>query len=154
MNRLTGVANVVVRGLPSIAAFHAKYANTRTCRAFHYPTQWLTTRYQSQITCLLGELASLDAEGAARGDAEGERGRQPTPFNKEKFISRCLRSPDQTSLIKVPRREEGCEEDEEQKKDRIDAMRENIAANMERILDKYCMPLFCIPRTKILCFVC
>lgn len=132
------IANVVVRGLPSIAAFHAKYANTRTCRAFHYPTQWLTTRYQSQITCLLGELASLDAEGAARGDAEGERGRQPTPFNKEKFISRCLRSPDQTSLIKVPRREEGCEEDEEQKKDRIDAMRENIAANMERILDKYC----------------
>lgn len=141
-----GIENVVVRGLPSIAAFHAKYANTRTCRAFHYPTQWLTTRYQSQITCLLGAIASLDAEGAASGDTEGERGRQPAPFDKEKFISRCLRSPDQTSLIHVPEREDGCEEDEEQKKDRIDAMRENLAANMERTFDKYCMLLFCISR--------
>ncbi|KAI1188670.1 hypothetical protein F5B17DRAFT_451523 [Nemania serpens] len=132
------IDKVVVRGLPSIAAFHAKYANTRTCRAFHYPTQWLTTRYQSQITCLLGAIASLDAEGAARGGVEGERGRQPTPFDKENFISRCLRSPDQTSLIQVPTREEGCEEDEVQKKNRIDAMRENLAANLERLLDKYC----------------
>ncbi|KAI1113049.1 hypothetical protein F5Y14DRAFT_235103 [Nemania sp. NC0429] len=132
------IDRVVVRGLPSIAAFHTKYANTRTCRAFHYPTQWLTTRYQSQITCLLGAIASLDAEGATSRDAEGKGGRQPAPFDKEKFISRCLRSPDQTSLIQVPSKEDGCEEDEEQKRDRIDAMRENLAANLERLFDKYC----------------
>ncbi|KAI0114542.1 hypothetical protein GGR51DRAFT_577587 [Nemania sp. FL0031] len=132
------VEKVVVKGLPWIAAFHAKYANTRTCRAFHFLTQRLTTLYQCQLTCLLGALVNLDAESATGAETQGENGRQPVPFDTEKFISRCLRSPDQASLLQVPRRDDGCEEDEEQKRDRIDAMRENLVANIESIFDKYC----------------
>ncbi|KAI1126456.1 hypothetical protein F5Y10DRAFT_267119 [Nemania abortiva] len=132
------VEKVAVRGFPLIAAFHARYANTRTCRAFHFLTQRLTTLYQCQLTCLLGALMDLDAESATRGEAQGENGRQRVPFDTEKFVSRCLRSPDQASLLQIPNIDDGCEENEEQKKDRIDAMRENLVANMERIFDKYC----------------
>ncbi|KAI1751269.1 hypothetical protein F4782DRAFT_187201 [Xylaria castorea] len=128
---------VTVKGFPSIAAFHTNFANTRICRAFVAVTQRLMTIYQCQLTCLLGALVDLDAEGATQSEASGERGCQPTPFDKEKFISRCLRSPDQISLVQVPTRDEGNEEDDEQKKERIDAARENLIANIERIFDKY-----------------
>ncbi|KAI8945272.1 hypothetical protein F4801DRAFT_139371 [Xylaria longipes] len=127
------VEKVTVRGFPSIAAFHANYPNTRICRAFVMLTQTLSTRYQYQLTCLLGALADLDAEGAIKGEASGDKGSQPVPLDKERFISRCLRSPDQISLVQVRTRDDGCEEDEEQKKERIDAERENIFANIERI---------------------
>lgn len=88
----------------------------------------------------------LDAEGAITSELSGEQGSQPTPFDKEKFILRCLRSPDQISLVRVPTRDEGSEEDAEQKKERIDASRENLIANVERIVDNYRMslPLSCI----------
>lgn len=130
------------RGFPTIAAFHAKYANTRTCRAFHFLTQRLTTLYQCQLTCLLGALVNLDVEGATTIGVQGEDGSQPALFDTDKFISRCLQSPDQVSLVQAPARGSSiCEEDEQQKKDRIDAMRENLVANIERIFDKYCMSL-------------
>ncbi|TRX97137.1 hypothetical protein FHL15_001931 [Xylaria flabelliformis] len=131
---------VTVKGFPSIAAFHTKYANTRICRAFDAVTQRLMTIYQCQLTCLLGALVDLDAEIATRSETSGQQGSQPTPFDKEKFISRCLRSPDQISLVRVPTRDGGNErneEDDEQKKQRIDVARENLIANIERIFDKY-----------------
>ncbi|KAI1156363.1 hypothetical protein F4825DRAFT_446552 [Nemania diffusa] len=133
------VEKIVPRGFPTIAAFHAKYANTRTCRAFHFLTQRLTTLYQCQLTCLLGALVNLDVEGATTIGVQGEDGSQPALFDTDKFISRCLQSPDQVSLVQAPARGSSiCEEDEQQKKDRIDAMRENLVANIERIFDKYC----------------
>ncbi|KAI0858655.1 hypothetical protein F4860DRAFT_485710 [Xylaria cubensis] len=134
------IEKVTVKGFPSIAAFHTRYANMRICRAFDAVTQRLMTIYQCQLTCLLGALVDLDAESATRSPASGQQGSQPTPFDKEKFISRCLRSPDQISLVKVPTRDggnEGNEEDDEQRKQRIDAARENLLANIERIFDKY-----------------
>ncbi|KAI0455901.1 hypothetical protein F5B21DRAFT_177141 [Xylaria acuta] len=134
------VENVTVKGFPSIAAFHANYANTRIGRAFVVLTQTLMVRYQYQLTCLLGVLVGLDTEGATGGEASGETGSQPVPFDKERFISRCLRSPDQISLVQVPTRDDGCEEDEEQKKERIDAARENVFANIERIFSNYLTP--------------
>ncbi|KAI0913836.1 hypothetical protein F4823DRAFT_640379 [Ustulina deusta] len=132
------VEQITVNGFPSIAALHARYPNTRTCRSFDYLNQRLTITYQYQLTCLLGALADLDVEDATKSETQGEKGSQPVPFDKEKFISRCLRSADQTTLVQIPSRGEGCEEDEGQKKDRVGAMRENIIANMERILEKYC----------------
>ncbi|KAI1745144.1 hypothetical protein F4680DRAFT_175849 [Xylaria scruposa] len=134
------IEKVTVKGFPSIAAFHTNYANTRICRAFAAVTQRLMTIYQCQLTCLLGALVDLDTESATRSEASGQQGTQTTPFDKEKFISRCLRSPDQISLVQIPTRDEGNEgneEDDEQKKARIDATRENLIANIERIFDKY-----------------
>ncbi|KAI0813173.1 hypothetical protein GGR55DRAFT_560758 [Xylaria sp. FL0064] len=132
------VEQVSVNGFPSIAAYHATYPNTRICRSFDYPNQRLILHYQYQLTCLLGALADLDVESATKSETEGEKGSQPLPFDKEKFISRCLQSPDQISLVQLPKIREGNEEGEEGKKERIEAMRENLLANMERILDKYC----------------
>ncbi|GAW12972.1 hypothetical protein ANO14919_023470 [Xylariales sp. No.14919] len=125
------IEKVAVSGFPSIAAFHTMYPNTRTCRAFKYPNYMLITRYESQIQCLIDALVDLDSKGARKD------GSQPVPFDKEKFISRCLRSPDQISLIKIPVRDEEREEDEEQKNECIEATREYLYANLERILDKY-----------------
>ncbi|RWA04281.1 hypothetical protein EKO27_g10825 [Xylaria grammica] len=125
------IEKVAVNGFPSIAAFHTMYPNTRTCRAFKFPNYMLITRYESQIQCLIDALVDLESKGARKD------GSQPVPFDKEKFISRCLRSPDQISLVKVPVRDEEREEDEEQKNERIEAMKENLYANLERILDKY-----------------
>ncbi|KAI1345946.1 hypothetical protein F5Y01DRAFT_308674 [Xylaria sp. FL0043] len=102
---------VSVNGFPSIAAYHATYPNTRICRSFDYLNQRLLLHNQYQLTCLLGALADLDIES-----------RQPFPFDKEKFISRCMQTPDQISLVQLPK----------------GPMRENLLANMERILDKYC----------------
>ncbi|KAI0554548.1 hypothetical protein F4679DRAFT_579572 [Xylaria curta] len=131
------IEKVTVKGFPSIAAFHTSYANTRICRAFVAVTQRLMAIYQCQLTCLLGALVDLDTESATRSEASSRQGIQTTPFDKEKFISRCLRSPDQISLVQIPTRDEGNGEDDEQKKARIDAARENLIANIERIFDKY-----------------
>ncbi|KAI0474422.1 hypothetical protein F4859DRAFT_483193 [Xylaria cf. heliscus] len=130
------VENVAIKGFPSIGAFHAHYPNTRVCRSFAALTQRLMTIYQCQLTCLQGALADLDAEGAIKSDVPGEKGSQPAPFDKAKFISRCLRSPDQKSLVHVSTREEGREEGDEQKKERIEAERENLIANIEHIFEQ------------------
>ncbi|KAI0442411.1 hypothetical protein F4803DRAFT_551139 [Xylaria telfairii] len=130
------IEKVAIKGFPTITAFTTKYPNTRICRAFDAVTQRLMATYQCQITCLFGALMDLDAEGAIESELSGEQGSQPTPFDKEKFISRCLRSPDQISLVRVPTRDEGSEEDDEQKRERIDATREYLIANLERILGK------------------
>ncbi|TGJ79768.1 hypothetical protein E0Z10_g8994 [Xylaria hypoxylon] len=131
------IGRITVNGFPSIAAFHAKYPNTRTCRAFEYLNHRITIRHQCQLTCLLGALVDLDIESARKSEIPDEKGSQPAPFDKDRFISRCLRSPDQISLVQIPLGDEGCEEDEEQRKERIEVMRENIFANTERIMDKY-----------------
>ncbi|KAI1420396.1 hypothetical protein F5Y12DRAFT_719573 [Xylaria sp. FL1777] len=130
------VEQIATHGFPSIAAFHATYANTRICRSFDYLVQRLILVYQVKLTCLLGALADLDVEDATKSETPDKKGIQPVPFDKEKFISRCLKSPDQLSLVTIPTGDEGCEEDE-QKRDRIEAKRENLIANIERILDKY-----------------
>ncbi|GAP83321.1 hypothetical protein SAMD00023353_0403540 [Rosellinia necatrix] len=133
------VEKIAVKGLPYVAAFHANYPNTRTCREFRLITQRLTALYQSQLTCLLGALIDLDVEGATINGTQDQTSSQLVPFNKEKFITRCSLSPDQLSLVQPPKTDDGYMENEEQKKDRIDTMRENIIANMERIFDKYCI---------------
>ncbi|KAJ8122635.1 hypothetical protein ONZ43_g1219 [Nemania bipapillata] len=95
------VEKITAKGFPRIAAFHAK----------------LTTLYQCQLTCLLGALVNLDAEGAK---ILGEDGSQPALFDMENL------------------KDDGSEEDDQQKKDQIDTMRENLVANIERIFEKYC----------------
>jgi hypothetical protein len=45
------------------------------------------------------------------------------------------------SLVRVPEEDIKDDEDEEQKHDRIDGMRENLVANVQRILGNYCMSL-------------
>ncbi|KAI1283948.1 hypothetical protein F5Y07DRAFT_407494 [Xylaria sp. FL0933] len=120
------VEQVSVNGFPSIAAYHATYPNTRICRSFDYLNQRLLLHHQYQLTCLLGALADLDVEGATKSETEGEKGSQPLPFDKEKFISRCLQSPDQVSLVQLPKIREKNEEGEEGKKERMEAMRENL----------------------------
>ncbi|KAI0423382.1 hypothetical protein F5Y09DRAFT_350597 [Xylaria sp. FL1042] len=132
------IDQVAVKGFPSVAAYHATFPNTRICRSFDYPNQRLILTYQYQLTCLVGALADLDVESATKSETPGEKGSQPVPFDKEKFISRCLQSPDYMSLVQIPQKREGSEEDEQEKRDRIEAMRENLIANMERIFDKYC----------------
>jgi hypothetical protein len=97
----------------------------------------LIHRYQVQLTCLLGELVRLDAEVAREvAPASGANSFLESPFDKEQFISRCRRSPDQGTLVQVPSEAED-EEDEGVKRHRIDAMRENLVANAERILGNY-----------------
>ncbi|KAJ2993691.1 hypothetical protein NUW58_g1762 [Xylaria curta] len=125
------VEKVTAKGFPSIAAFHSNFANTKICRTFDYVTAMLMTRYQTQITCLLGALAELDAE----------EGTQSAPFDKEEFISRCLHPPDQRPSVQVPTEEEGIDRDEEKKKKRIDAARENIFENLGRVIRRYRMSL-------------
>ncbi|KAI3326010.1 hypothetical protein HD806DRAFT_520718 [Xylariaceae sp. AK1471] len=129
------VERIAVNGFPSVAAFHAKYPNTRSCRAFRFLNQKLLTLYQCQLTCLLGELVNLDVQGATESETPSGNHSQHVPFDKTKFISRCLRSSDQASLVQVPK--DNKEEDEEHEKDRIDAMRENLVANIERISSNY-----------------
>ncbi|KAI0965512.1 hypothetical protein F4678DRAFT_334511 [Xylaria arbuscula] len=133
------VERVAVNGFPSIAAFQASYPNTRLCRAFDYLNQRLIMDYQCQLTCLLGALVDLDAESATKIETAGGQHCQPVPFDKEGFILRCLQSPNQISLVQVPKTDQRCEEDEQQKKDRIESMRWNLFANIELILNKYCI---------------
>jgi len=97
------------------------------------------SRYQGQLTCLLGELVKLDTEEAREiASASGGNFCLKAPFDKEQFISRCRRSPDQGILVQAPNEAED-EEDEGAKRHKIDAMRENLVANAERILSNYCM---------------
>ncbi|KAJ3574338.1 hypothetical protein NPX13_g4395 [Xylaria arbuscula] len=128
---------VVVSGFPAIAAFQAKYPNTRTCRSFTYATQRLLVECEGKLTCLVGALADLDAKTATKSNTGGGGSGQPVPFNREDFIRRCLNSPDQLSLVQVPVEGERSKESDSQKRARTEAERENLMANFERILEHY-----------------
>ncbi|KAI1365729.1 hypothetical protein F5Y08DRAFT_165882 [Xylaria arbuscula] len=131
------VERVAINGFPAVAAYHARYPNTRICRSFNHLNQELLLRYESQLTYLHGALADLNVESTKRSEP-GDRGdRKSVPFDKQTFISRCLQAPDPLSLVQSPGDVKGLGVDPEQRRVRIEAMRENLVANIERIFGNY-----------------
>ncbi|KAI1326864.1 hypothetical protein F5Y16DRAFT_399983 [Xylariaceae sp. FL0255] len=83
----------------SIALIQTKYPNANIHRVFDTLTNLQMNFLESQISCAFDDLIRLDEEEAKNTPAK--QAQQPFPFDRESFLSRCRRSPDQSSLCGV-----------------------------------------------------
>ncbi|KAI1776180.1 hypothetical protein F4818DRAFT_440552 [Hypoxylon cercidicola] len=77
-------------GWPSIAATQMYMPNYDSHRAFKTPTHAVLINYEQKIECVANRLDELNFE-----DAEVDHGRalKSLPFDREKFIARCVQGP-------------------------------------------------------------
>ncbi|XXG99750.1 hypothetical protein Hte_006091 [Hypoxylon texense] len=82
------------KGWPSIAATQMYMVNYDSHRAFKTPTHITLINKEQKIDCIVNKLDEMDFEDEK---IEGGRPLRSLPFDREKFIARCLQGPSQLS---------------------------------------------------------